>query len=290
MAGSRERSAPHDRLGRVTDRLDRHVGVEDADNAARAGFQALVAPGERADQTALAQHQLDVAAEIFRVQQTFLERPAVEGEHVLAHAAAGFLVGVFERAEEFRRRLAVLLGELVGEIGPHTADRGVHGVVAGAGVHAPPPDLALEHPMQRVEIGAGVIAEVFHQILLRLALVMFVPAGVQDEDVAFADVGAAALDHFGRDHRPVVHVFRNVDHHAAVAEIIERQRGHVALAVVGGMHGAIEMSTDVHGGVDALRHDHLGLQILRVIHLVAGVTDPAGGMHVHDMGEIDDFH
>jgi hypothetical protein len=29
---------------------------------------------------------------------------------------------------------------------------------------------------------------------------------------------------------------------------------------------------------------------LRIVHLVAGVTDPAGGMHVHQMTEIDDFH
>ena len=62
-------------LGRVADRLDRHVGVEETDDPARAAFQALVAPGKGADQAALAEHQLDVAAEVFRVQQAFLERP-----------------------------------------------------------------------------------------------------------------------------------------------------------------------------------------------------------------------
>ncbi len=65
---------------------------------------------------------------------------------------------------------------------------------------------------------------------------------------------------------------------------------HIALAVIGRVHGAIEMSTYVQGGVDPLRDNHLALQILRVIHLVAGIADPAGRMHVHDMGEIDDFH
>ena len=55
---------------------------------------------------------------------------------------------------------------------------------------APPFDLLFQHPVQRVEIGARVIAEVLHQILLRLAFVMAVPAGVQNEDIAFADVGA----------------------------------------------------------------------------------------------------
>ena len=63
-------------------------------------------------------------------------------------------------------------------------------MVAGAGVHRPPLDLLLQHPVQRVEIGPRVIAEVLHQILLRLAFVMVVPAGVQNENVALADVGA----------------------------------------------------------------------------------------------------
>jgi hypothetical protein len=31
-------------------------------------------------------------------------------------------------------------------------------------------------------------------------------------------------------------------------------------------------------------------QILRVVHLVAGITDPAGRVHIHDMGEVDDLH
>ena len=48
---------------------------------------------------------------------------------------------------------------------------------------------------KRVEIGPGVVAEVFHQVLLRPTFVVFVPAGVQNEDVAFANVGAGALDH-----------------------------------------------------------------------------------------------
>jgi hypothetical protein len=36
--------------------------------------------------------------------------------------------------------------------------------------------------------------------------------------------------------------------------------------------------------------DYLRLEILRVVHLVAGIADPAGRVHVHDMGKIDDFH
>ena len=50
------------------------------------------------------------------------------------------------------------------------------------------------------------------------------------------------------------------------------------------------MRADVQGRVDSLRNDSDRLQILRIVHLVAGVTDPAGRMHVHDVGKIDDFH
>ena len=50
------------------------------------------------------------------------------------------------------------------------------------------------------------------------------------------------------------------------------------------------MRADVQRGLDALGDDHLRLQVLRVIELVAGVADPAGRVHVHDMGEVDDFH
>ena len=82
----------------------------------------------------------------------------------------------------------------------------------------------------------------------------------------------------------------NIDHDAAVDQIIERQMRHVAVPVIGRVHGAVEMGADMQRGVDALRHDHLRLQILRVVHLVAGIADPAGRMHVHDVGEIDDFH
>ena len=134
------------------------------------------------------------------------------------------------------------------------------------------------------------VAEVAHQVLLRPAFVVPVPAGVQDEDVALPDVGAGALDDLRRDHRPVVHVLGDVDHHAAVDQIVERQRGHVALAVVGRVHGAVEVRADVQRRVDALGHDPHGLQVLRVIHLVAGVADPARRMHVHDMAHVDDFH
>ena len=59
---------------------------------------------------------------------------------------------------------------------------------------------------------------------------------------------------------------------------------------IGRMHGAVEMGARVHRGFDALGDDADRLQVLRVIHLVAGITDPAGGVDAHGVGEIDDLH
>ena len=105
---------------------------------------------------------------------------------------------------------------------------------------------------------------------------------------SFTSTGAA-LDHGRGNHRPVVHVLRDVDHRAGADQEIERIGGHVAHAV-GAVHGAVDVGADVQGGVDALRDDHLGLQVLRVVHLIAGIADPARRMHIHQMTEIDDFH
>src|SRR5262249_27649324 len=55
-------------------------------------------------------------------------------------------------------------------------------------------------------------------------------------------------------------------------------------------HGAVEMGADVQRSVDALRHDHLSLEVLGVVHLVARIANPAGGVDVHHMGHVDDFH
>src|SRR5262249_46337649 len=97
------RSAAEDRLGGVAHRLDVLAHVEKRDDAARAAFEALVAPRKRADEAALVEHELDVAAEVLGMQQAFLEGPAVEGKYVGRDLAAGFLVHVVEGAEELAR-------------------------------------------------------------------------------------------------------------------------------------------------------------------------------------------
>src|SRR5262249_61396341 len=58
----------HDRLRCVADRLDVIAGIEKGDDAAGTSFQALIAPGECADQRTFVEHELDIAAEVLGVQ------------------------------------------------------------------------------------------------------------------------------------------------------------------------------------------------------------------------------
>src|SRR6185437_4848476 len=73
---------PQDRLRRVANRLDVIVNVKETHDPARATFEAFITPGKSADHAALAEHHLDIAAEVFRMQQPFLERPVMEWKHV----------------------------------------------------------------------------------------------------------------------------------------------------------------------------------------------------------------
>jgi hypothetical protein len=52
---------------------------------------------------------------------------------------------------------------------------------------------------------------------------MLVPAGVQDQNVAVANIGAGTFNDLRRDHRPVMHLLRDIDHNTAIHQIIERQ-------------------------------------------------------------------
>ena len=51
-----------DGFGGIADGFDIFARIQERDDAARAAFQPLIAPRERADDGALAEHQLDVAA------------------------------------------------------------------------------------------------------------------------------------------------------------------------------------------------------------------------------------
>src|SRR5262249_20944980 len=53
---------------------------------------------------------------------------------------------------------------------------------------------------------------------------------------------------------------------------------------------SVKMRAEVELCFNALRDNYLGLQILRVVHLVARVTDPARGVDIHYVREIDDLH
>src|SRR5580700_11255529 len=120
----------------VAERFNRRIaGIEDGEDTARTGLEALVAPREGANDAALAEYKLQVAAEILGMQQSFLERVVVEWKHILLDFPPRTLVHVFEAAEKIRRRLAHGFLELARDVGTHGTDRGIHRVIARAGIH-----------------------------------------------------------------------------------------------------------------------------------------------------------
>src|SRR5262245_66509615 len=73
-------SACRDRLRRIADGFDIIACIEESDNAARTSFQALITPGERADQRPLVEHELDIAAAILGVGESLLGWPGCKGK------------------------------------------------------------------------------------------------------------------------------------------------------------------------------------------------------------------
>ena len=90
---------------------------------------------------------------------------------------------------------------------------------------------------------AGMHAEIADEILLRLALVVAVEAGMDDQDVAAAYFNPVE-DVLGLDHVPVLADVRDVDDDARVDKLLERQGGDVETPV-GTMHGTVEMRPGV---------------------------------------------
>src|SRR5215467_204234 len=109
--------------GRSPDRLNGCVGrIWKREDPTRTTFQTVISPRERPYETALAEHEFDVPADVLGMQQPFLEGQIVERKHVGHDPSAGTLVNILEAAEVLFRRLAVLPCELRGDVGSHLAD------------------------------------------------------------------------------------------------------------------------------------------------------------------------
>ena len=77
---------------------------------------------------------------------------------------------------------------------------------------------------------------------------------MDDKDVSVLYFNGRALDHFGRDHGPIVHVFGDIDNGAGADQKIQRIGRHVAHAVRT-VHRAVDMRADMKRGIDPLCDD-----------------------------------
>src|SRR5258708_1963611 len=103
-----------------------------------------------------------------------------------------------------REELVNVLGPKLGlGLGPHllpvlqatlaqeTANRQIHRVIGRDHIHAPNMDFLLEQPIADAEVRTGMALDVALFVTFRTEESVPVPAGVDEEDVALADVGSS---------------------------------------------------------------------------------------------------
>ena len=117
-----------------------------------------------------------------------LERIVVERKDVVTNQTAGQLVSIFVVRKKLIDAHADLLLELFAQVAPHVANGRIHRMVTRAGIDTKPFDLHVEHPLQQFELATRMHAEIAHQILLWLILIVAVISGMQDEDVSLLDL------------------------------------------------------------------------------------------------------
>src|ERR1700692_1460846 len=161
----RNLARPEYRLRHVTHSFDVLLDALETDDPARTGLEPFIAPRESADDGPLVQHQLDVAADVFRMNEPLLKCLRVKGKIILHDLSARALVRVRVLSEEVVAAHSDLSLELLCEVRPHASDRGVHRVIAGTAINSEPFDFLLQHPVEKLLLPARVHAEVLHQIL-----------------------------------------------------------------------------------------------------------------------------
>ena len=126
-------------------------------------------------------------------------------------------------------------------------------MIAGTAVDGRPGKLHLDDPLREVAASARVAEEVALLVLLGPSVVEAVPAGVENDDVAFLHLQTVG-DLLGGNNRPVVHLVRQVDDDAFAAQSRERHRCDV-LAARDDVHLAVEVRAGVQWGLEELGHD-----------------------------------
>ena len=178
------------------------------------------------------------------------------------------------------------------ELGVPVADDGVHGVVGAAAVQAQPLEFHVETPLVKVGVGTGVFAEVAHFVALGLVPRVTVETGIDDEDVARVDI-RLAHEHLGRVEVVIVHLTRDIHHHAGADPFFH---GHHADGAAGREKVDLAVHVGAHvvaGGDDlavgALAHVRAG-DALEILHGERHVARPGRGVHAQRLGEVVELH
>ena len=161
--------------------------------------------------------------------------------------------------ERFVDRLPGLLLVFLHEVGAEVAHADVQRVVHRGEVAAEPLDLAVDEVVADLGHGTGMAVEVRDVVACRLRPVVPVPAGVEDDDVALADLLALrkAAEHvFQRVIRPGLRDRSQVDHEGAAVQLGERD-----LTQVFAGRPVVDGRVDVRARVHVRAHEHRALAV-----------------------------
>src|SRR5438132_1319397 len=259
------------------------TSFEYGDGAARRRLAALEAPWKAAERDLPVEHLVDSPAQVFDVDDV------VRKEQRVHDLVVGFRKDLVEAPAQLLLRVLRL-------VGADAADDGVHGVVGAAGVDRDPAHAALQHPLGKGAIRAGVADEVFRLIDLRTVRpvlgVVAVISGVDDEDVAALDPVAGVLLPALEVFRPIqvevaeAHAFE-IDDAGGADEEVEREVAD-ELAAGQEVRRCIQVGADVHRHRDLLAAGLVERQPLDPADGRPRVTGEGGGVEREVLGEVDE--
>ncbi len=155
-------------------------------------------------------------------------------------------------------------------------------------IHPPDVDLFIQQPFHHVAVGAGVEVDVFLLVGRLPELGVAVPAGVQEQDVAFVHFHPV-FDHFGGVEIQFPDFIAEVDHHAGAVEPFDGKLVHRHPPGDEVARG-VQMRSHVVGSHNILGvHAVLGFAFY-IFHLKRRVVRPEWGVLIQGLGKIVELH
>ena len=166
-------------------------------------------------------------------------------------------------------------------------NRQVHRVVGGDHIDAPDLDLLVEQPLAEAVMGAGMALDIAFFIAFGRQERIFVPAGVDDQDVAIAHFNAF-FNIFWPENIQVVQHIAQVHNDAGAIEPFQWQLVD-GLAIGDKVLGRIQVGAHVVGGLDILGIDAMFRFALEVFHFKGRIEGPKRAVGIERLRKVVEF-